>query len=137
MRLIFASQFVEIDQSRYRIGRRGGLVEPNVSSSTDTQNLYVYSSIRFDLFLIVGTKLGDVLSFYFSIWNIDICRGNVDVFEQILVHVVMIRVGVAWFYGIVFVQVERHHILKTQLSVLVKSDKFSIDSQGTASRGKP
>lgn len=107
-----------------------------MSCPSNSQNLYINPSISLDLLLISITKFGDILSWYFSIGNVDILGGDVDVFEQIVVHVLVVGVGVGRLDGVVFVQVESNHILEAELPALMETDEFFVDAKGTAAGGQ-
>jgi hypothetical protein len=61
-----------------------------MASPANTQYLNINPSISLDLFLIIGTKLDHILSLDFSIRNVDVFFGYVDVIEEMVVHVVVV-----------------------------------------------
>lgn len=107
-----------------------------MASPTNTQDLNIDTSIGLDLLLVGITKLSDILSCYFSIRDVDVLWGDVNVLEEIVVHVVVVGVGVGGLDGVVFVQVESHHILKTELPTLMETDEFSVDTKRAAAGGQ-
>lgn len=100
---IFSSDSMEIHQAGDTVDRRRRLIEPDMSSPSNTQYLDIDSSISFDLFLIISTKLDHILSLDFSIRNVNIFFGYVDVIEEVIVHVVVVGLGVIILDGIVFI----------------------------------
>ena len=133
---VFSCDSVEVDQASDTVNGRGRLVESNVTSAANAQNLNIDSSIRFDLVLIVRTKLDHTLSADLPIGNVDVFAGNVDVVEEVVIHVVIVRLGVVVPDGIVLVQVESDHLLKTQLAVFVQTHQLPVNSDGSAPRGQ-
>lgn len=133
---VFPCDSVEVDQTSDTVDGRGRFVESNVTSAANAQNLNIYPSIGLDLVLIVRTKLNHILSPDLAIGNVDIFPGNVDVVEEVVIHVVIVRLGVVVLDGIVLVQVESDHPLKTQLSVFVQTHQLPVNSDRSAPRGQ-
>ena len=106
-----------------------------MTSPTNSQYLNIDPSISLDLFLIIRTKLYHILSFYLSIWNVNVFFGYVDMIEEMVVHVVVVRLRVIIFDRIVFIKVECHHIFKTEIAVFVQTNEFSVDANGSAPCG--
>ncbi len=94
---------MKIHQTSNAIDRRRRFIEAYVTSPADPQDLNINTSILFDLFLIISTKLYYIFSFDFSIRNIDVFLGDVNVIEEMMVHVVVVGLRVIIFDRIVFV----------------------------------
>lgn len=107
-----------------------------MSCPSNPQNLYIDSAIGLDLLLVAITEFGDILSGYFSIGDVDILWRDVDVPEEIMVHIVVVGVGVGSLDGVVLVQVESDHVLEAELATLVEADEFSVDTKRTAAGGQ-
>ena len=78
---------MQVDKSGTTVDGRGRLVKADVTSSPDTQNLDVNSTIGFNFLLIVFTKFSNLSSFDFTIWNVDVFLGNVNVVEKVVPHI--------------------------------------------------
>lgn len=90
-----------------------------------------------NLALIVSTKLDHIFSFNFSIRNIDVVFRDVDVVEKVMVHVVIVALRVIVPNWIVFVQVERDHVLEAQLTLFMHSHQFTVHTNRSAPCGQP
>ena len=133
---IFSGDSVQVDQSSDAVDRRGRLVEPDVTGAADAQYLNIYSSIRFYLFLVIRTKLDDIFPADLSAGNVDIFSGDVDVIEEMVIHIVVIWLWIVVLDGKVLIQVEGYHIFEAQFSVFVQADQLPVDSDGSASCGQ-
>ncbi len=107
-----------------------------MACSTNTQDLDINASVGFDLFLIAIAEFSHLLPLYFSIGNVDVFRGDIYMFEEIVVHVIVVRVRITGLDGIVLVQVESYHIFEAKLTTLMEADELPIDPQGTTASGK-
>lgn len=94
---------MEINQTSDTIDGRRRLVKTYMSSPANTQYLNIDSPIGFDLFLIIGAKLHHILSDYFSIRNVNVFFGYVDVIEEIVVHVIVVWLRVIIFDRVVLI----------------------------------
>jgi hypothetical protein len=74
-----------------------------VASPADTQDLNINTSIFFDLLFIVSAKLDYIFSFDLSVGDIDAFLGDVNVIEEMVVHVVVVGLWVIIFDGVVFI----------------------------------
>ena len=115
-------------------GRR--LVEANMSRPPNAKQLDVDSSEGIDFFLVLETELGHIFSGNFSIWNIDVFPGDINMVEKVEVHVVVVGFRVIIGNWEILVQIEGHHILEAQTFFLVHPDQLLIDSQGSAASGQ-
>ena len=86
---------MEINESGATVDGRWWLVEANMASPSDTENLNVDASVRLDFLFIILAEFGDFGSFDFSVGNIDVFFGNVNVLEEIVPHVKIVRFRVS------------------------------------------
>lgn len=126
---VFPGESVQINQPGDTVYRRRRFIKPNVPSSSNAQNLQVDSSIGLDFLFIVGTELDDSRSFDLAVRNIDVFLGDVNMIEEVVVHVVIVGFWVVFLDGVVFIQVEGNYVLETHLSIAIHADELTINSQ--------
>lgn len=90
-----------------------------MSWSPNTKDLKVNSSELFDFLFIIPTELGDLASLNLSVRDVDVFSGDVDVIEEVVVHVIVVGLGVGPFDGVVLIEVERYDVFKTDFSILI------------------
>ncbi len=91
---IFSGDSVEVNEPSAAVDGRRRFVESDVAGPSNTQDLNVDSTKRLDFLFVIFTELSYLSSFDFSIWNVDVLFGNVDMLEEVVPHVEIIWFGV-------------------------------------------
>lgn len=133
---VFSGQSMKIDKPSDTLDRGWRFVETDVSRPADSQNLDVDASIWSDFLFITKAKIGDVSSLNFTIRDIDIFFGYIDVVEEIEVHVVIVGLRVLFRDGEVLIQVEGHNLFETQSFFFVHPDQLFVDAKRSAPCGQ-
>jgi hypothetical protein len=97
-----------------------------VSSSPDSQYLDIYPSVRLHFLLVIPAVLYHVFSLDLAIRNIDILFRDINVVEEVMVHIIVVGLCVVVLDGIVLVQIESYHILEAELAILMHEDELFI-----------
>src|SRR3989475_3774451 len=127
---------VERDESRARVGRRAGLVEPDVPALPDPEELEVDAPRRRDRLLVRRAVLGERLTRQAPVGNVDVLGPDVHEREQCLPNVAPIAGGAVRRHRVVLVEVERHDAREIALARPVAADQLAIDPEGRAARGE-
>ena len=81
---------MEVNEPGAAVDWRRRFVESDVTGPSNTQDLNVDSTKRLDFLFVIFTELSYLSSFDFSIWNVDVLFGNVDMLEEVVPHVEII-----------------------------------------------
>ena len=100
---------------------------------TDTEDLVIDSTGLFDFPLVVRGALFEIADVGF--WNERAARWNIDVAEEILMHVSVVASRVLWWKSDIFVQIEGHRVREGYLARLIRSDPLAVESQGCSAGG--
>ena len=144
---VVSSQLIKSDQSGLALDGTSRLVEADMSSSANTENLEVETSESGNLLFIVLAELVDLRLLQSTVRNIDIFLWNINMVEEMLVgvfilHKLLSNVGVFYYvfhvliialescFGdwVVLIEVEGDHVFERESLFLVKSDEFHVDS---------
>lgn len=126
---VSSCESMQINESCTTVDWWRWLIESNVSSSSNTKNLDINSTIGFYLLFVVLTKLSNLWSFNFSVWNVDVFFGNVNMMEKIVPHVKVVGLRIIVFNWVIFIKIESDNILEWKTFLLVKSYQLSIQKQ--------
>jgi hypothetical protein len=107
-----------------------------VSCPSDSQNLNIDASVRLDFLFVIFTKFGDLIPFDLSVRNVDVFFQNIDVAEQILPHVVVVRLRVIVADWVVLVKIESDYIFEGEAFLFVEPYQFSVKQQRSAAGGQ-
>lgn len=129
---VSSCESVQINKSCATVDWWRWLIKSNVSSSSDTKNLDINSTIGFNLFLVIFTKLCDLSSFNFSIGNVHILFWDVNMMEKIVPHVKIVRFRIIVFNWVIFIKIESDDVLEWKTFLLVKSYQLSVQKQRCA-----
>ena len=130
---VISSHSVEENEPGSGFLRTSGFVEGNVASSANSQQLEIDTSAF--LYFLLEFK---ALRFHFlflavSSWNVDVLSLNIDVLEQLLLHVLVITVRRCLFHGEILVQIKGNTILKGYFSLPMPIDQDLVNKL----RGRP
>ena len=103
-----------------------------MSRSPYSQYLNVNAPVWSDFFFIFQAKVGDISSWNFTIWYVNVFFRDIDVIKQIKLHIVIVRLWISFGDREILIQVESHNILKTQSLFFVHSYQLFIDSKRSA-----
>ena len=134
---VLAGDRVEDRETGARILRRPRLIEADVPTLADPQQLEVDPPRLGDGSLVGVAVLGEPLARHAAIGDVHVLRPDVDVREQILPHVAPIAVRAVRRHGIVLVEVERDDARQIDLARLVTADQLAVDTQRRAAGGEP
>ena len=118
---------VEINEPGATVDGRRWLVESDVSSPSNAKNLNINSAKRLDFLFIIFTELRHLSSFDFSVWNVDVLFGNVDMLEEIVPHVKIIWFRVVVQDGVIFIEIKSNHVLEWKSFFFVESYQLSVN----------
>ncbi len=109
---ISSSDSVQIYQSCTTVDWWGWFIETYVSSSSNTKDLDVDTSIGLNFLLIIFTELCHLWSFDLSIRYVDIFLGNINVLEKIVPHVKVVWFRIVMFYWVIFIKIKGDDVFK-------------------------
>lgn len=127
---------MEVYQSGDAVDRRGRLIEADMSSPSDSEDLQVDASIELNLLLVVLAELYDRFPRDLAVGDVDVLSRDIDVVEQVQIHVVVVGLGVVALDRIVLVQIEGHYVLETELASLVHLHQLAVNCNWCAPRGQ-
>lgn len=125
---VVSSQLIKSDQSGLALDGTSRLVEADMSSSANTENLEVETSESGNLLFIVLAELVDLRLLQSTVRNIDIFLWNINMVEEMVFHVLIIALESCFGDWVVLIEVEGDHVLERESLFLVKSDEFHVDS---------
>ena len=128
---------VQRHEPRGGVFGRAGLVEPDVPTAPDAQDLEIDAAGLRDRPLVGGAVLGNLLARHGAVGDVDVLRTDVHVVEQVLPHVAPVAMGAVGCHRVVLVEVERHDLGEAHLALLVPRDQLAIDAQRRAAGGEP
>lgn len=102
------------------------LVKTNVPCPSDSQNLNINASVRFNFLFIILTKFGHLIPFDLSVWNVDVLFQNIDVTKQILPHVIIVRLRVIVANWVVLIKIESDYVFEGKAFLFMKPHQFSV-----------
>ena len=117
-RCILAGDGVEPDQARARLLPRARLVEADVASPADAQDLEVDAARAPDVLLVLAAHCVYFGPCHITTREVDVLLLQVHVLEEVLPHEAVITVDAVRTHRVVLVQVERHH--RREVEPLVK-----------------
>ena len=98
--------------------------------------MYIDSSIAFYFIFVIGTEFGHFVSGDLSVWNVNVFFGNVDVVEEVRLHVIVVGFDVVVLDWIVLIQVKCHYVFERKLFFFMHSDQLFVDHKRCASSSK-
>lgn len=125
---VVSSQLIKSDQSGLALDGTSRLVEADMSSSANTENLEVETSESGNLLFVVLAELVDLRLLQSTVRNIDIFLWNINMVEEMVFHVLIIALESCFGDWVVLIEVEGDHVLERESLFLVKSDEFHVDS---------
>ena len=111
------------------------LIESNMSSPSNTKNLNVNTTIRLDFLFIVLTKFCHLASLDFPVRNVHVFFGNVNVVEEVVPHVKIIRFWILVQNRVILIQIESYDVFEWKSFLFVQSDQLSVNQQWSAPCG--
>jgi len=117
---------MKIHQTSDRFDGRRRLIKANMPSPSNPQNLYIYAPISSYFLLILQTEISDLFSTDFSIGNIDIFPRDINMVEQVKIHIVVVRLTICFRDWEILIQVESDHVFETHLSAFIHSYQLTI-----------
>lgn len=132
---IFSSQSMQVYQPSNTFNRRRWLIESDMASSTYSQNLKVYSSIFLNLLFIFITELCNIFSWDLTVRNINVLFWDVNMVEQIVMHIEVIALDVVFSNGKILIEVESHYIFEWNLFIFIHPYQFLVNSKRSWSSG--
>lgn len=125
---VVSSQLIKSDQSGLALDGTSRLVEADMSSSANTENLEVETSESGNLLFVVLAELVDLRLLQSTVRNIDIFLWNINMVEEMVFHVLIIALESCFGDWVVLIEVEGDHVFERESFFLVKSDEFHVDS---------
>ena len=107
--------------------RREGLVESDVTILANTTQEEVNTTSSLNAFFVILTLLCQVGGV--AVEDIYICRVDVDVLEEVLLHKGVVALGVLLGEANVLVHIEGDNVSERHLALLIKVDQLGIHTQ--------
>ncbi len=127
---------VERDQPGAAVETRAGLIESDMAGLADAEYLEVDPAGLADGLLIPGRVAGHVLPLDVPAGDVDLGGSDVDVVEQVLVHVAVVRMDAAGRHRVIFIEVEGLDVLERQPFLAVHPDELAVDTDRCRTGGE-
>jgi hypothetical protein len=125
-----------VDEARPALGAGARLVEADVPRLADAEDLEVDPAEPPDVVLVAPAGLIYLVARDVARREVNVLPADVDVREQVLPHVPVVRVDAVRRHRVVLVQVERHHVLEGEPLVPVEADQLAVDADRRRSGGE-